>query len=145
MSDEVIVTRVCEETAALMQVRVSRATAQRYLQLHAVIPARLTCWPRERLTELVDELADDDSPTWERVLILLGHHGSEAAVQILCDLAQQVPVDLREFAELAYAESLTWIGVDYVRVDPAGPIALPCSGAVGGVDCGPPEPGFGYS
>ena len=72
-------------------------------------------WADELLEELVEELDDDATEVWERVLILLAHHRSATATRILSELRAQSPPELAEFAELAYAESLGWLGYDYVR------------------------------
>ena len=115
MTDTVMMTTFCYSTAAMMQVPVSSRTSRRYLKLHSLLPEGLAAWPAERLDELVRELEGDETETWERVLILLAHHQSPTAMEILRDLREQVPADLVEFSELAYAESLTWLGFDYLR------------------------------
>ncbi len=121
MNDTVMLTTVCYSTMAMMQVPVSGRTSDRYLALHELLPKGLTRWSKEDLDDLVEELSHDDTQTWERVLILLAHHQSPAAMEILTDLREQAPPDLAEFAELAYAESLTWLGFDYLRDSRDGP------------------------
>ncbi len=106
---------ICQTTSAVMCVPVSQGTANRYLRLHDLVPEGLPGWADELLEELVDELEDDATEAWERVLILLAHHRSRTASRLLSELRFQSPPELGEFAELAYAESLGWLGYDYVR------------------------------
>lgn len=114
MNEPVLIT-VCQTTNAVMCVPVSPGTANRYLRLHDLVPEGLTSWSDELLEELLDELDEDVTEVWERVLILLAHHRSATAARILSELRFQTPPELGEFAELAYAESLGWLGYDYVR------------------------------
>ena len=106
---------ICQTTSAVMCVPVSQSTANRYLRLHDLVPEELPSWAEELLDDLVEELDDADNDTWEHVLILLAHHRSRTASRMLSELKFQVPPELGEFAELAYAESLGWLGYDYVR------------------------------
>ena len=108
-------TTLCSTTGAVTCVPVSTASARRYTELHALIPADLEQWPEEALDELLDELDTTDVEAWQRVLILLAHHRSERAARLLEELSASLPADLAEFGEMAYAESLGWLGIDYLR------------------------------
>ena len=98
-----------------MSVPVTPATARRYLDLHALLPKDVECWSDDLLDELLEELDEEQVDTWERVLMLLAHHRSPKASDLIEDLRRQAPPELDEFCELAYAESLGWLGFDYVR------------------------------
>lgn len=127
MTAPVMIT-ICQTTNAVMCVPVSQGTANRYLRLHDLVPEGLPTWADELLEELVEELDDDAIEAWERVLILLAHHRSVTATRILSELRFQAPPELAEFGELAYAESLGWLGYDYVREPSAvTPIIRPTS------------------
>ncbi len=106
---------VCEPTGAVMVVPISLRVAERYLELHDLLPGGLHDWPEADLDDLVQEVDGADVDTWERVLIMLAHHRSRRAAGLLLELGFQVPPELKSFAELAFAESLGWLGFDYVR------------------------------
>lgn len=114
-SELTYLTTLCATTGAVMCVPVTTANARRYTELHALIPADLEQWPEEALDELLEELDTPDVEVWQRVLILLAHHRSERAARLLEELSVSLPEDLTEFGEMAYAESLGWLGMDYLR------------------------------
>lgn len=111
---------VCATTGAMQAVSVSPSVARRYLDLHAILPHDLMSWSDEALDELIEDLDPHDVDACERVLILLAHHRSQTACVLLRELFDTLPEDLRAFAELAYAESLGWLGFDYMRAQEGG-------------------------
>jgi len=111
----------CAETGTRMTVEVPARVARRYIERHKLLPDRLEQWPLSALEELLEEVDGGDVDAWERTLILLAHHRSVAAMLLLAELEAQVPVDLKSFAELAFAESLGWLGYGYHREEPGRP------------------------
>ncbi|MEO1270440.1 MAG: hypothetical protein AAFX99_20325 [Myxococcota bacterium] len=112
---ETYIATLCSATGAVMCVPVDHATARRYVELHDILPPNLEQWPEAALTELILLLTFDDVEAYQYVLILLAHHRSERASELIAELRPSVPKDLASFAEIAYAESLSWQGLDYVR------------------------------
>lgn len=125
-SPPVVFATVCTETGAVMAITVEDAAARRYLELHAILPEDLTSWSEADLEELIEELEPEHSDTWERILMLLAHHRSWRASALIRELRAVLPADLSAFGELAYAESLGWLGFDYIRYEPgAEPVIRP--------------------
>lgn len=89
--------------------------ARRYLDAHKIIPDDLQSWSRGALVEILEDLDPDDHDAFERTLVLLAHHQSRFATRVLSELLFQIPEDLRSFAEMAYAESLSWSGHQYTK------------------------------
>lgn len=114
------------EAGTLMAVHVDAHTATRYLELHDIIPDSLPDWPAEDLDELIDELDPGDPSTFERTLILLAHHKSPRAVDLVREIAADLPEELVCFAELAYAEAIGWLGYNYIS-DGDGPPTIEAS------------------
>jgi len=122
---------ICLPTGATMCVPVDRDMARRYAELHDILPGDLTGWTEEALDDLIHEIEPDDVESYQRVLILLAHHRSERASELIAELRPNLPVDLAQFAEMAYAESLNWLGLDYVRqFDWETPLITPAGHAV---------------
>lgn len=109
---------LCGITGAVMVVPVPAPVAQRYVSLHQILPEDLSAWPERVLDEIVEDLDGGDVDCWERALILLAHHRSQKATSLLRELAPQIPQELKGFFELAFAESLGWLGYSYIREAP---------------------------
>lgn len=104
------------ETGAMLAVPCTVDEARRYGDAHALLPRDLPGWGEEALDALVEELgAESSAAEWERALILLGHHKSPHAHDLLSALGLRVPSDLHAFWEFAWAESCGWLGFDYIR------------------------------
>ncbi len=84
----------------------------RYIQLHDLVPDGIEGWSQRKLRRLVDRLGQGQAgqAMWERALVLLAHHQSEAARDLLLELEPRVPADLRQIWLLARDESQTWLG-----------------------------------
>jgi len=96
-------------------------TQRRYLELHyTLLPEDVESWSVEQLERKV-EIArlTGARRDWERALMVLAHHRSEPACDLLRELEPHVPEELRGFHQLALGESLGWLGYDYV-VDEEG-------------------------
>ena len=106
---------ICMPTGATMCVPVEHDMAMRYAELHNILPNDLSEWSEEALDELIHEIEPDDVESYQRALILLAHHRSERASELIAELRPNLTPDLAQFAEMAYAESLNWLGLDYVR------------------------------
>ena len=103
------------DTGAQSSVPTTEIVAATWLKLHEELPDDLASWSNERLSA---ECADTP-----RFLLLLGHHKSSFAVEVLTLLrAEELSEEEESLAELALAEALGWIGYSYVRapdqVDP---------------------------
>lgn len=119
---------VCWETGAVMCVPSTEEVAHRYGALHEILPRELSGWPEAELDALLEGLDADDHEGWERAMILLAHHKSAHAMELLRELQGQVPSDLASFAELAYAESCGWQGLDYLREHPGASAQIQLAG-----------------
>jgi hypothetical protein len=86
------------------------------LALHHILPLALPEWPEDTLDELLDDLDPDKVETYEHALIMLAHHPSERAGELLLQIAQDAPLDLAPLAELAYAEQAGLRGMDYLKL-----------------------------
>lgn len=106
----------CPSTRATSCVRVSVRVAERYLALHHILPLALPEWPEDTLDELLEDLDPDKVETYEHALIMLAHHPSERAGELLLQIAQDAPLDLAPLAELAYAEQVGLRGMDYLKL-----------------------------
>jgi len=116
--ERVLFSTMCVSTGSVMVVSVPNRVAQRYLDLHKLLPDDLKSWPESELEELVEELDGGDVDCWERTLILLAHHQSSAAMKLIKELGPTIPGELICFGELAFAESLGWLGYSYIRENP---------------------------
>lgn len=106
--------------------KASMMMQMRYMRLHQLIPEDIQSWNEAQLRQLLEVArVSGKEPDWERALVLLAHHESELA----CDLLQQVkihaPPQLSELWELAYGESLGWLGYDYIPDEQGRPRAAP--------------------
>jgi len=97
----------------------------RYYRRHELVPETIQIWSRKRLQDVV-EIAKISGKTahWERALILLAHHESELACNMLRELEPVVPEVVATFWEMAYAESLAWLGYDYMPDEEGRPMAV---------------------
>ncbi len=125
---EALMCTVCWETGAVVCVPSSPEVASRYSALHAILPEGLASWSAASVEETLEGLDADDLTGWERALIFLAHHKSARAMEVLRELQGQVPAGLEEFAELAYAESCSWQGLDYLRERPGEAAVIQAAG-----------------
>lgn len=108
-------------------VDVPLTTHRRYLELHYdLLPKGVEEWSVERLQQKIEiARVSGASRDWEGAMLLLAHHRSEVACDLLRELEPHVPEALRGFHQLALGEALGWLGYDYV-IDEAGrPHVLP--------------------
>jgi len=119
-------------TNAVVCVAVHPKEMKRYARAHHLVPKDIEKWTEAQLVEVANAVADDRPETWRRALVLLAHHQSQVANDLLAVLREQVPPELAEQAEMAWAESLAWLGYSYVR-DVDGRVTL--------VPAGTPIPG----
>lgn len=91
-----------------------------YLELHTLVPEDIHLWPEARIGAMARQLdSSSRAVTWERTLMLLAHHRSQAAHDLLMDLEPAVPAELSTVWEMARGESLGWLGNNFHR-DGAG-------------------------
>jgi hypothetical protein len=57
--------------------------------------------------------------------MVLAHHRSELACDLLREIEPQVPEELHGFHQLALGESLGWLGYNYVTDEEGRPRAVP--------------------
>jgi hypothetical protein len=105
-------------TGAISSVATQPETSLRYLLAHDWIPGgkekNVVVMSEEQVRELAASVVDDQPETWERALILLAHHKSQLATDLIQQLQERAPEELQGFCELAHAESLSWLGYNYV-------------------------------
>jgi hypothetical protein len=120
---------VCSST------RVRRKTYARYLEDHYTLPeAGGASVSVERLLGMLEAAESSGAPEdWRRALIHLAHHRSEAASGILAELEAKVPRGLRDYWELAHAESVGWLGSEFYRDDDGVAHVVP-AGTIFGTD-----------
>jgi hypothetical protein len=100
--------------------RVSLDERARYLADHYFMPKAIETLPIEELAGALGAAEQSGSADeWRSALLQLAHHRSERASAILAELEERVPRKLRDYWELAYAESVGWLGQEYIR-DEAG-------------------------
>ena len=93
------------------EVEVSAEVGMRYIDLHRVIPPYITSWSADHVRRLAGGLEQGGSRRrWEAALILLAHHRSRLARDLLLSLGPRVPDPVREFYEIALGESQSWLG-----------------------------------
>lgn len=105
----------CELTGAMHRVPVSPLAAERFARRLSEVPANVTDWSAQDLRELSASLCPWDVAECERVLALLASHGSAEAFECIAELRPELSPELKDFAELAFATALGWLGFDYVR------------------------------
>ncbi len=100
---------------AVTAVAAPRRDTLRYLDLHGLVPEDVHLWEEARIKAMAQ--VDRDSPvaTWERVLMLLAHHRSQLAHDLLMALEHEVPKHLGAVWELARGESVGWLGYNFQR------------------------------
>lgn len=105
------------ESGAVMAVPTDNETAKLYLTLHEIIPDDLLSWSADQFEAKLSEATTIGSIA--EVLIMLAHHKSAWAMDMLKGLRESeeeiIPPALEPFSELAYAESLSWLGYNYIR------------------------------
>ena len=85
----------------------------RYLELHALVPDDIHLWPAARVRAMAREVDHETRvATWERTLLLLAHHRSQLAHDLLVELEPKVRASLQPVWEMARGESLGWMGND---------------------------------
>jgi hypothetical protein len=103
----------------------SLATHIRYLEAHALLPEDIESWSADRLRHPVEVARiTGKQADWERALMLLAHHRSELACDILHDIEPHVPEEVASYWELAFGESLGWLGYDYIPDEEGRPMAV---------------------
>ena len=122
-------------TGAVSMVPVGRDYLH-YLQCHDLVPEEIKTWSEEQIRELAGSVVPGHPATWERALILLAHHQSQLASDLIAELTAEAPPALQQFCELAYSESLAWLGTSYQRGAGEEPSLTPA---------GMPLPDTGYS
>jgi hypothetical protein len=114
-------------------VAVAPEVTSHYVEQHKLLPEGLKEWSTEEIHDLAQGVEQMGRETWERVLILLAHHESPQASDLLQELREKVPPELSDFWELAYAESVTWLGYNYVRDEKGqvtiSPACMPLTGS----------------
>ena len=101
-------------TGACSAVAVSAQAGMRYIDLHRLIPQDLESWDEQRVRDLAAGSRPRASRRrWERALVLLAHHRSRLACELLQELAPRVPRKLRELHAMALGESHSWFGESY--------------------------------
>jgi len=111
--------------------RASLPMQECYLACHTMVPKDIAQWSEAQLLEPLEQArAQGALSDWQRALILLAHHESELASSILGELLAEVPAELEDFWELAYAESVGWLGFDYLLDDDGRPQVVPAGMAI---------------
>lgn len=94
----------------ISQVEVSAEVGLRYIDLHRVVPPDISRWSEGQVRRLAGELGPEVSRRrWESALILLAHHRSPLARDLLLELGPRVPVTVQEFHKIALGESQSWL------------------------------------
>lgn len=86
---------------------------QRYMDAHAFVPEGVEAWSEQQIRQVAAALVRDRPASWERTLIVLAHHQSRLACDLIKALWSEAPEELHGFCEQAYAEALMWIGETY--------------------------------
>jgi len=87
---------------------------KRYLAAHDYVPKGIEGWSGEQMREIAAKIVPDERVSWERALIMLAHHRSQLACDLIRELWDRAPEQLHSFCEQAYAEGLMWIGKSYL-------------------------------
>lgn len=99
---------------------------ERYVEDHALVPERIEELGEAELRALVGVAERSGAAAdWRSALVQLAHHRSTQASEILEELEARVPRKLHDYWELAYAESVGWLGLEYVRSEGGQPWILP--------------------
>lgn len=94
----------------MSQIQVSAEVGTRYIDLHRVVPGDIERWSHDHIRWIVDGLKLGASHVeWETALILLAHHRSTLARDLLMGLGPLVPTSAREFYEISLGEAQSWI------------------------------------
>jgi len=107
-------------------VDVPMATHRRYLELHyTLLPEGVERWSPDQLRAKVEiARVTGKQEDWERALMLLAHHRSELACDLLRELEPRLPEALHGFQQLALGEALGWLGYDYISDEQGRPRVL---------------------
>jgi len=99
--------RIDTETGSMSLLPVSDPkSARHYIDLHRQVPENIRFWPKERIRALVNGLATtQDRGPWEYALIMLAHHGSRLALELLHALRPGLPREVEGIWNQAWAEA----------------------------------------
>ena len=89
------------------------ASTRRYFAAHDHVPEGIEHWSDKQIRAVAAGVVHDEPASWERALILLAHHRSQLACDLIKALWDEAPQDLDGFCKQAYAEGLMWIGKSY--------------------------------
>lgn len=121
--ETVLVVGMDLNSGAISQLEVSAEVGMRYIDMHSVVPENIDRWTPEEIRRVARQLnALASCRRWEVALILLAHHRSRLARDLLLDLEPRVPAAVREFYEIALGESQSWLGDPG---DSSGEVPLP--------------------
>jgi hypothetical protein len=115
--------------------RVPHRTRLDYLADHDLLPELGAEGLGEDALRVLVAAAEESGSTdhWREALILLAHHRSELAKDVLAGLEDRVPPDVRDYWELAYAEAVGWLGCEFIR-DADGVAHILPAGTIFGAD-----------
>lgn len=117
---------ICEATGAVRRVPVTTLAAERFERSLQQVAANVADWSGDDLQALCASLCPWDVAECERTLALLASHGSAEAFECIAELRPELAPELKEFAELAFATALGWLGFDYERAwDDTAPSVQP--------------------
>jgi hypothetical protein len=103
------------------------ATHRRYIDLHYdLLPKGVEGWSVEQLQGKMEiARVSGANRDWERALLLLAHHRSEVACDLLREVEPWVPEELSGLHQLALGEAYGWLGYDYITDRAGRPHVLP--------------------
>jgi len=105
----------CERTGAFHQVPAERTVSERFERALADVPADISTWDDSEVRALVAALETWDVEACEHTLATLASHGGAVAFELIAELRMELPTEVKEFAELAFARALGHLGFDYIR------------------------------
>lgn len=106
----------CVVTGARYQVPASAEVISRFAAASGRVDhEEVSRWSVEDLREMVARCSPWKQEECEHLLVVLSSHGSPEAFDLVAQLRAEVPEELKEFSEIAFARTLGWLGLDYHR------------------------------
>lgn len=114
---QIFLMSVLPTAGSVVSVATTPETSWRYMECHDHLPpaSELVRWSEEQVRALPLTVDSSRPDTWERALILLAHHQSNLAVELIEKLRDRVPASLADFYELALAEAKGWLGSSFIQ------------------------------
>ncbi len=98
-------------TGKMSQVEVDVKVGVEYIDMHRVVPSNIDTWGEAHMRSVASlaEIEDAGDRAWKTAMILLAHHRSVLARDLLKGLKEKLPAGLAEFYSIALGEAESWL------------------------------------